>query len=314
MHTGVPLAIERRNGRIQALHTGHAVHLDPAGAALAAWGEPDTPTYWRSSPKPLQAIPFIEIMDTLGFEDADLALACASHSSEPKHATRAAAMLAHSGLDASALYCGTHPPMTPQPEPPGGWTALHNNCSGKHAAMLAVCAHNQWTLDSYQDPEHPLQVRIRAIVQEATGAKEIPIGVDGCGVPTFWLPIRQLARAYQWLETDAHGNRALDAMAQHPDLVGGTGRFCTNLAEASSGTVVGKVGAGGVYIALHRPTGEALAVKMTSGNDLAVETFVAAHATKHQWVPAGSLNQYTKRPIRDCRGNPVGAWQAAPGP
>ncbi len=311
MDPGIPLAIERRSGRVQAIHTGHAVVLDASGAPIHTWGNPQTHTYLRSAPKPLQSIPFVRIMDQAGFDDADLALACASHSSEPKHADRATAMLAQSGLDAGALHCGSHPPMTPQSEPAGGWGAIHNNCSGKHAAMLAVCKHHNWPLEAYQDPEHPLQQEILVIFKQATGAESIPVGVDGCGVPTFWLPIKSLARAYQWLETHPEGKRALDAMNQHPDLIAGTGRFCTQLSEASNGAVVGKVGAAGVYVALHRPSGACLSIKMTTGNDLAVETFVARTCQQLGWIPEESLPEFSQRPILDCRGNPIGAWEAS---
>lgn len=313
VHPGTSLAQELRNGRIQALHTGHAVLLDRDGATIQAWGDPDTPTYWRSAPKPLQAIPFVEVMDELGYDELDLALACASHSSEPRHVDRARAMLERAGLTPDALRCGTHPPMTRHagPEPNGGWTSLHNNCSGKHAAMLAVCKHHGWPLQSYQDPDYPLQQHIQALVREATGADEVPVGVDGCGLPTFWQPISGLARAYQWLDQHPHGGRALDAMATHPGLVAGKDRFCTDLMVAGGGDLVGKVGAAGVYVVLHRKTGEALAVKATAGSDRAVETFVANAARERGWVAQDALAAFAKRGITDCRGNEIGSWSPA---
>jgi L-asparaginase II len=322
---GVPVVEEVRDGRVQAVHLGHAVLLRGDGTRVA-WGDADTATWWRSAPKPLQALPFARrALDEFALAPEDLALACASHNGEPQHADRALGILTAAGLDADALQCGGHPPMAADhgSAPPGGWSALHNNCSGKHAAMLAACVANGWDTVSYLEPEHPLQRDILASIARATGvaADAIPLGTDGCGAPTFWLPISTLARAYQWLRSDATGRRCLDAMAAHPWWVAGTDRFCTAFMRAARGDVVGKVGAVGVYVALHVPSGDALAVKVTGGSTQAAETFVAAVARAQGWLDVthdgrdvaaddASLAAYADRRITTWRGTDVGRFRA----
>ncbi len=283
MEPGVPLVHELRDDRVEALHLGHAVVLDRAGNIRLQWGNPDTATHWRSSAKPFQALAFVAsgAVDALGLPEEAIALACGSHSTEAHHVDLARRILAAAGLDESALGCGGHPPIADEgmEKPAGGWTGIHNNCSGKHAAMLAACVHHGWPTEGYLERDHPLQRCIRDHLERLTGVKaqDISTGIDGCGAPTFHLSIKPLARAMQLLAAEPAGARILAAMAGHAEMVGGTGRFCTDLPGATGGRIVGKVGAMGLYVALNRHTGEALAVKDTSGARLAIVEAAAAH-------------------------------------
>jgi len=314
---GVPILEEVRDGRTQAVHAGHAVLLRPDGAVQQAWGDPRMGAYWRSSAKPLQARPLVETgaAQAFGFGPDLVALACASHNSEPAHVAGARRMLEAAGLTEADLACGTHDPIggaLAGPRPPGGWTAIHNNCSGKHAGMLATCVHNGWPTQGYLDPEHPLQRRIRAAVGEATG-EPVAWGTDGCSAPVFWSTITGMARAFQANARSPAGRRIFDAMAAEPFMVAGTGRFCTALMAGTNGAVAGKVGAAGLYVALHRPTGAALAVKMSSGARETGEQ-AAAHLARHAgWLDAdaeAALRPFLAPRIVTCVGKDVGTTRS----
>jgi L-asparaginase II len=303
---GPVLAAESRNGRVQAIHTGHAVVLDPDGRVRMAWGDPAAATYWRSAAKPLQAVPFVAVAAELGLGDAALAVACGSHAAEPFHVDAARSILATAGLPESALRCGVHDPG-PQAgiAPPGGWSAIHNNCSGKHAAMLAVCKRRGWPLEGYLTPDHPLQREIHTVVAEASGTRDVPFGVDGCGLPTYFLPISSLARSFQWLLRDARGVRAFAAMAAESRMVGGTGNSDTETPLATRGRVVSKYGALGVVAAVDRRSGEAVAVKMDAGGSQAARAVALAAMREAGWLDAGAtaaLEGHLRPPVRNHAG------------
>ena len=310
---GVPLLEEVRNGRSQAVHTGHAVLLGRGGKVLRSWGDPGTQAYWRSSLKPIQAEALVATgaADRFGLGPDLLAVACASHSGEPRHVAGARAILAAAGLSEKDLQCGPHEPYGGRlsgPEPAGGWTSIHNNCSGKHAAMLAACVHNGWPTETYLDPENPLQRRVRALVGDLTG-EPVAWGVDGCSAPTFWSSLAGMARAWQRHDQTAAGRRAYDAMAADPFMVGGTGRFCTALLQAGKGGLLGKVGAAGLYVALHRPTGQAFALKVAAGARDAHELAAAHLADAAGWLDEDAralLRPWLDHRILNCRLADVG--------
>jgi L-asparaginase II len=288
---GVPLLEEVRDGRTQAVHSGDAVLLDADGHIDHQWGHGDQGAYWRSAAKPLQALAFVEsgAFDALGLDDSHLAIACASHNGERGHVEAARRILAAAGLKESDLGCGAHEPMggveLAGPKPPGGWTAIHNNCSGKHAAMLATAKHNGWPTQGYLDPEHPLQLAIRGAIGEATG-EPVVWGTDGCSAPCFWSSIKGMARAFQWLQKRPAGRRILDAMAAHPHAIAGTGMWDTAFLAAGKGRWVGKVGAAGLYVAINRTNGEAFACKVGSGSRDARDWTAAHLALDAGWLDA----------------------------
>lgn len=270
-----------RGGLVEAIHRGDLAVVDATGVVRASVGDPKAKlTYWRSSAKPFQAIPLVTsgAAARFGMDDADLALCSASHQGEPVHTERAQAILARAGLDASALQCGTHPPLDAETaaalrasgELPN---ALHNNCSGKHAGMLALAVHLGADPARYRDPTHPVQVAIRKVVERATGTTELHMGVDGCGVPCFGLSVYAMALAFARLAEPAAlgeplagaARRVHGAMRAHPYLVAGRGRFDTALMEAGAGRIVAKGGASAVMcVAIEGGLG--LALKIEDGS------------------------------------------------
>ncbi|HJQ92743.1 MAG TPA: asparaginase [Candidatus Thermoplasmatota archaeon] len=308
---GVPLLEEVRDGRTQAVHSGDAVLLDADGHIDHQWGHGDQGAYWRSAAKPLQALAFVETgaFDALraaGLDERHLAIACSSHNGEPMHVEAARELLAAAGLQESDLGCGAHEPMggvaLGGPMPKGGWSAIHNNCSGKHAAMLATAKHNGWPTQGYLDPEHPLQLAIRATIGEATG-EPVAWGTDGCSAPCFWSSIKGMARAFQWLDRRPAGRRILDAMAANPHSIAGTGMWDTAFIGAGKGRWVGKVGAAGLYVAVNRTNHEAFACKVGSGSRDARD-WTAAHLAKD----AGWLDAEAKAALRPFLAPSIATW------
>jgi L-asparaginase II len=285
--SGRPTVEFRRQGRLEAVHELAVVVCDGAGRLVASAGDADARTYWRSAAKPFQAIPFVAsgAASALGLREPELALLCASHSGEAGHRAAAARILTAAGLAESDLLCGVHPPLWPPgwralAEAGGAPTPLWNNCSGKHAGMVAFCRHRSWPLVDYRHPEHPLQVEIREVVQRASGERDaVGEAVDGCGVPAFHLSLAGMATAYArlvaggdlpdaWREA---AERLLSAVAAEPWFVAGTNRLCTRLAEVTRGRVVAKGGAMGINCAVLRDHGWGVALKVGDGSARAAE-------------------------------------------
>ncbi|KAL7931360.1 L-asparaginase II [Trichoderma chlorosporum] len=259
-----------RNGIVENRHLVHAAVVDSAGRILFAMGDPSRITLIRSAAKPAQALAVAETgaLDQFGFDDADLALMCASHSSEGRHVARAQQMLAKSQHNEDQLRCGGHPSINSTIslewvkhgfEP----TGIYNNCSGKHAGMLAGAKAIGASSADYHLLAHPIQVRVKKVVEELAGLDELDVqwGLDGCNMPAPALPLFHLAKVYasfaQASDALASGNpistrvqqmgRIFNAMAQNPEMVGGEGRFDTLLMRAFNGAIIGKVGADGCY-------------------------------------------------------------------
>lgn len=242
-----PLVVDvTRNGFVESIHYGAVVVLDPSGSVLGAWGDVDAPMFPRSSLKPLQTLALLGA----GWVPADpsfVALAAASHSGEPRHVDVVRRILAAAGLDESALD------NTPDPD------RLQQNCSGKHAAMLATCVAAGWPTAGYRDPSHPLQIAVRAGIERSCGEAVSAVAVDGCGAPLFAVSLRGLARGF----TALRDTSVASAMRAHPDLVGGADRDVTGLMTAVPG-LVAKDGAEGVYAAM-TADGGAVAIKVYDG-------------------------------------------------
>jgi L-asparaginase II len=259
-----------RNGFVESRHRGSVVVLAPDGAPLVEVGDVDSAILSRSSLKPLQAVAVLRAGWSPG-DDEQVALACASHSGEPEHVQVVSRMLTEAGLDSLALdntpdwpinVEATHALIRAGAER----DSLHQNCSGKHAAMLAACVARGWDTATYRAPEHPLQQQVRATVAELTGDTVEHAVVDGCGAPMFSCTLRGLARAFSRIATAAAGTpeaRVADSMRAHPWLVGGTGRDVTALMQAVDG-LIAKDGAEGVYAAATRD-GIGLALKVDDG-------------------------------------------------
>jgi L-asparaginase II len=333
-HAVVPLAAVERGGRVESVHRGTVAVADREGRLLYLAGDPALQLYLRSACKPLQALPLVEGggVEKFGLTGAELAIICASHAAEPVHLEAVASVLSKIGLDRSALRCGPHVPVDPataaalaragrSPEP------IHNNCSGKHAGMLASCVLYGWPTETYLDPGHPLQRRIAAVIAEFCGAAEpLPSGTDGCGVPTFYATVGQLARAFAQL-ADPHDlpappagtspraaavRRIGDAMAAHPVMVSGTGRLATSLMEVLGDRLFCKGGAEGGFGVALRSRGLGIAVKIEDGNARAMGPILIE--VLRQLGAAGAaeiaaLEAHAHPAVLNTRGETVGAMR-----
>jgi L-asparaginase II len=263
-----------RNGFVESVHRGRVVVLDADGGVVASAGDVAAPILPRSALKPIQAI----ALCNAGWEPADaqmLALACASHSGEERHVAVVRRILAAAGLAESALQNTPDLPLDVAAahallRAGGHADAIHQNCSGKHAAMLATCVVNGWPTEGYLDPTSPVQRAIRQCVESYAGEPVAATVVDGCGAPQFGVSLRAVAGAFLAIADTA----AADAMRAHPDLVGGAGRDVTRLMQAVPG-VVAKDGAEGVYVAAVAGVGSA-AVKIDDGAGRARAPVLAA--------------------------------------
>jgi L-asparaginase II len=254
---------------------------------VARLGDPGMTSYVRSAAKPFQALPLVLAggIERFALTAADLALICASHGGTPEHTARAASLLARGGFTEADLLCGAHLPMDRgsarrlqdegrEPAP------LHNNCSGKHAGMLLACRRLGLPTETYLDADHPWQRRAREHVADFHGLapEAIPAAIDGCGVPTFHVPLVTAARAYAALadpaaagyrgELAAAADRVVRAMTSEPAMVAGPGRFTTRLMEATGGRVLAKEGAEGFYaMAVRGPVALGIALKIADGGE-----------------------------------------------
>lgn len=259
----VPVANVVRNDRSESVHYGAVVGLDPDGSVAFALGDPEQPMYPRSSLKPMQAAALGEV--GLQLPRPQMALACASHDGTRTHTETVEALLGAFGLDRTALQNTPDRPLELEARedqiraglPP---CSLTQNCSGKHAAMLATCVVNGWPLDGYLDREHPVQLQIERVISSMTGGVD-HVGVDGCGAPTHSVPLIGAARAFA--ELARRGSEQFAAMRAHPELVGGRLRDDTILMQHLPGVMV-KDGAEGVQV-LADADGRAIAVKIADG-------------------------------------------------
>jgi L-asparaginase II len=312
-----------RGDAVESRHRVHAAVTDASGALLAYAGEPSLVTFWRSCAKPFQVMPLLRggHFDALGWGEEELALACASHGGEPEHVAIARRMLDSLGLDEGDLACGAHEPLSKRGarlaerngEPLG---RLYNNCSGKHAAMLALARARGWPLLGYEGRTHNVQRACAAMVAEWVGVPldDMHYAVDGCGVATFALPLNAMAQGFARLAScaaagDAIPARIVRAMSSHPFLVGGTDRFDTVLMEEGGGRLIAKVGAEGVHTVAVLDEGIALAVKVEDGASRAQHPAVI-RLLQHLGVLGSDLPTrlagYLEHPVLNTRGEVVG--------
>ncbi|MGV9805919.1 asparaginase [Micromonospora chersina] len=307
---GVPLAEVVRSGFVEGVHRGSVVVLDAAGAPVSGAGDVASPIFPRSSNKPMQAIGMLRAGLPLT-DPADVALASASHAGEEFHVERVTALLRGAGLTEEALHC---PPDLPVGEAAreavlragGGPTRTLMNCSGKHTAMLLTCLAAGWPLDGYWRPEHPLQQRLAAAIEEFTGETAAAVGVDGCGAPVLAVSLTGLARAFLRLVSAEPGTverTVADAMRAYPELVGGTQADDTRLMRGVPG-LLAKVGAEGV-IAAAVPGVGAVALKIDDGAGRP-RMPVLVSALRRLGVEAPVLTEYAEIPLLGG-GLPVGA-------
>ena len=325
------LSVDVEVTRADVIESRHLVHAAVIGAddVLSAFArEASMVTMWRSCSKPFQVLPFLASggFDQLGWGDEQLALACASHGGEPEHVALAARMLDSIGLEEGDLACGPHEPLSARGvkmarELGQPWTRLHNNCSGKHAAMLARAFTSGWPTGGYERAEHAVQRACLDEVASWTGVStdDMPIGVDGCGVTVMALPIDRMALAYaRWGRAVESGDefpaRTAAAIRAHPHLLGGTDRFDTVLIEETKGAIISKVGAEGVHCATVPAMGIGVAIKVEDGairaQHIALLKVLQLVGALPELLPP-RLADWSRRAIRNTRGEIVGDVHAA---
>ncbi len=315
-----PVLVEVIRGRlIESRHRGSAVVADSAGNIVAAWGDGERAIYPRSAIKPLQALALIETGAAKRFavSEEEIALACASHDGDLEPVSRIAAWLDRMGLAESDLECGAHAPTSAaaaaalirKGRAPG---PLHNNCSGKHAGMLASARHLGEPTRGYIGPNHPAQTRLKRLLGQLSGVDltEAPAGVDGCGIPVYAMPLKGLARAMTGLaSTDAEAAKSvIAAMTRHPRLVSGPGRFDTEAMAEGRGRFVVKGGAEGVHAAAIPGAGLGIALKIEDGAGRASSVVMAALLERFAGV---SLPAWREVPVYNVAGREVGVLRPA---
>jgi len=313
---------------VESVHRVSIAVADASGRLHASSGNPDLVTFARSAIKPFQAVPLIElgVADRFELSQPELALCCASHSGEEYHTEAARSILRRCGVDEAVLACGPHAPFH---EPSASKLAesgqvpgrIHNNCSGKHAGMLALARSQGWPVSGYQEPSHPVQLTMLETVARWVGLAEgeIPIAVDGCGVATFALSLRRMALAFARFAAavrrgDAAPARVFEAMTRFPEYVAGSGRLCSALMRAAEGRLIAKTGAEGVYCAAIPAQGLGVALKVEDGAKRAAEpaivTILEALGELSSEATA-SLAAFAFPVIRNTRGEEVGRIRAA---
>jgi L-asparaginase II len=312
-----------RGSDVESLHRVHAAVIAADGSVLGTAREPDFLTHWRSCAKPFQVMPLLASggFDDLAWGSDELALAVASHGGEPEHVAIATRMLADVGLEEGDLACGPHDPMAARGqkilrESGARATRLHNNCSGKHAAMLARAHLAEWKTAGYEKLEHPVQQSCLESVAKWAGIdpREMGLAVDGCGVVEFCSPLENMARAWARLATaiqdeEAEARKIHAAVTERPLLFGGSDRFDSVVVEETEGRVITKVGAEGVHAAAIPDQGIGFVIKVEDGSTRAQFPAVLRMLQYLDALPATltpRLEEFRRRGIRNTRGECVG--------
>jgi L-asparaginase II len=286
----LPLVEVTRGKIVESVHYGAIAVSDTTGKLLASFGDPETLTFLRSASKPIQALPFVELggVEQFHLTERELAIICASHSGTDEHVAVIHGMQRKIGLTEDSYLCGTHPAfhgptrksMILRGEEP---TPSRHNCSGKHTGMLAYALMRNLPLENYIDMSHPIQKAILTAFGEMCGISpdKIELGIDGCSVPVFAIPLHNAAMAIarlvdpQNLTPQRAGAciQVAQAMQHNPDMIAGPGRFDTLLMQAGNGKFVSKMGAEGYQLIGLMPgvlegssTGVGIAYKIADGD------------------------------------------------
>jgi L-asparaginase II len=327
-----PILVEATRGPlVESRHRGHVALVDAEGGVVLRFGDIETPIMPRSAVKPLQALPLVEsgAADAFGLGDAEIALACASHRGEPAHVARVTSWLRRVGLGIDDLECGAHLPgneaaaraLIRHDQTP---SAVHNNCSGKHAGFLTTARHLGEPTRSYIAQAHPVQRRVAAVLGEMTDsdAPGAAYGIDGCGIPTIALPLRAWAMGLARLADPgrlgparrAAATRILASMAGEPFMVSGSNSMTTLLMEAVGARLVVKPGAEGVYAAILRERGLGLMIKMEDGAARGADLALAALLQRLGLLDEAAqekLARFLDPPLANHAGRIVGRLQPA---
>ena len=335
-YTNYAAMIEVTRGPIvESVHFGAAAVVDASGRLVASFGDPATVTYLRSSAKPLQLLPFMELggAEAFGLSDRQVSVMCASHSGTDEHVRVIRSIQQKIGVTEQNLMCGVHAPgdeetaiaLIKRGEEP---TPLRHNCSGKHTGMLAQAVLRHLPLEDYINPAHPVQTLILQTFADMCGVTvdQMPLGTDGCSAPVFAVSLRSAALGYARLcgpdrlapQRATACRRITRSMTTNPDMIAGPGRFDTNLMTVCGGKIVTKGGAEG-YQAIGvmpdalGPGSPALGItiKISDGDETSRARTLASIEILRQ---LGALNadelraltQYDVRPVHNWRKLEVG--------
>lgn len=290
---GEPAVEVTRGNLVESVHNVAACASNAGGVVFLSLGDIDRPAFLRSSAKPFIAAAVLQMgaREAFGLTTQEIAVMTASHTGQPFHIQAVRSILAKIGLDESALACGPHLPyneaaahaMIRAGEPA---TRVHNNCSGKHAGILALCKLMHADVGSYLEPSHPAQAHILRFCARLSDddPNAWPLGIDGCGIPVYATSLRNAALAFARFASleglDSRDAAALetvrDAMIAHPQYVAGTGEFDSELMRAASGSIACKVGAEGVHAVSSIPQGLGFVSKVIDGSSRARAPFTMA--------------------------------------
>ena len=283
--------ILRRDNIIESIHNAHAVVCDNKGRILMASGDPEYQSFIRSALKPFQSLPFISsgTNEKINCGDKAIAISCGSHLGSTMHAREAFQILWNSDVDINLLQC---------PIPENKNSNLQHNCSGKHASFLATCKKMNWPLQNYLEIKHPLQIEIIRKVSEllSVTSKELVTAKDDCGAPTIFLKLSQMAALYAHLSCSNHPEleQVSRAIIANPELIGGKGRFDTELIQRAHGQLISKGGSEGIQCLGRLSEGIGLAIKVEDGSKRA-KYAVAVHLLKQlEWLTPSATEELSK--------------------
>jgi L-asparaginase II len=320
-----------RAGKVESRHHADVAVVDVTGKMAWEFGDGNRPMFWRSAAKPFQVLPLIEQggIDKFALTDEEVAFMVSSHSGESEHINLAHSVLQKIGLAVDTLACGPAKPMSSkmvkelivQQLP---FQAVHNACSGKHSGMLALAQLLEIDFNGYTELEHPVQQIMHQVVADSANLKkgEVDTGIDGCGVPVFYLPLYNMAWAYarlakpeegQWGRREAAVRLIRDAMLAHPQVVAGSKRFDTVLMNVTKGRILAKIGAEAVYCLASVPDGLGVSFKIDDGSYRAITPAGIAILKKLDLLSSAEyqrLIEYFPPVLKNHRGDVIGTVEA----
>lgn len=326
------LAHVTRGKETESIHRGNITVVDKEYKILYEVGHQGGSIYWRSAAKPFQVLPMIEAsgIEKFGFNGEEIAVMAASHNGEERHVERVLSILGKMGCKTKVLDCGAAPPLYRSAaveiiKKGGEYEQVHNPCSGKHSSMIALALLRGYGIKDYILPDHPVQRQMLEAVSDASGLEkeDIGLGIDGCGVPVFSLPLYNMAVAYSKLALPRDVNTPLrqealskvaNAMIENPYYVAGTGRLDTLLMDVTKGRLIAKLGAEGVYCVGVAGEGIGIALKIEDGSSRAIDAVMLELLKRLNIISVSeynSLEGQCKTKVKNHRGEIIGEIRAA---
>ena len=296
------IAVSYRNKTVEVLHYGWICVINKKNKIIFKKGNISDYTFLRSVAKPIQALPFLE--NNINISLKELSVICGSHSGSKKHIQLLNLLMKKLNIKPSELLCGAHMPddlntkkelikKTLRP------SAIHNNCSGKHIGMLAVCKKNKWSTKTYLNIKHPLQKNILKHLKKLSGHKNIRVATDGCGVPTFALPIKTIALLFSRFSGSSNPNckKIISAMIKNPFYLGGDREIDTEIMKSSKQKLLAKAGGAGIIIVTHN--GNSAVIKISDGSQLARAKVTLDLLIKLKWLKKKDIKStYLKKVLK----------------